>query len=140
MTQRSTGTIPWSLVCLCWALLIVIVCTVPWEISHAHWWRVTWVPFIDALHSKRRLIDAAGNIVLYIPLGFSYARTRRSSMRRAMVEAGILAALLAAGCELYQVFSPVRFPSMTDVVSNTAGALMGSFFADRCRQHRGLLR
>jgi VanZ family protein len=137
MTPQSGESFLWSIVCLLWAFLIVIVCTVPWEIGYAHWWRVNWIPFIDALHSKRRLIDAAGNIILYIPLGFSYARARRSATRRAIVEAGFLAALLAGGCELYQVFSPVRFPSMTDVVSNTAGALIGGFIADRCWRHRG---
>lgn len=123
---------PWSPICLSWSVLIVVVCTIPWFVGQPQWWRVNWVPFSDALHSKRRLLDAVVNFLLYVPLGFAYVKARSSSKPRVIVEAGCVAALLAVGCEFYQVFSPVRFPSMTDVVSNAAGAFMGGFIGRRC--------
>jgi glycopeptide antibiotics resistance protein len=44
-------------------------------------------------------------------------------------EAALVGLLLSVTCELYQVFSPVRFPTMTDVLMNTIGALAGASFA-----------
>ncbi len=38
---------------------------------------------------------------------------------------------LSVSSELYQVFSPVRIPSMTDVLMNTTGALAGAYIAAR---------
>lgn len=135
MLRQPVDSFPWRIACLSWVLLILIVCTIPWIVGHPHWWRINWIPFVDALHSKRRLVDAVANFSLYLPLGFSYVKARPSSPRRAIVEAGVLAALLAAGCEFYQVFSPVRFPSMTDVAANTAGALMGGCIGTRFRRN-----
>ena len=42
--------------------------------------------------------------------------------------------LLSVTCELYQVFSPVRFPSMTDVLMNTIGASAGASIAVKSLQ------
>ena len=44
-------------------------------------------------------------------------------------EAALVGLVLSVTCELYQVFSPVRFPTMTDVLMNTIGALAGASFA-----------
>jgi VanZ family protein len=133
MLRRPVDSFSWRIVCLSWVLLILIVCTVPWEVGPPRWWRVNWIPFIDALHSKRRLFDAVANFILYVPLGVSYCKARMAPQPRVIVEAGVLAAVLAAGCEFYQIFSPVRFPSMTDFMTNTAGALAGAFTAGRFR-------
>jgi VanZ family protein len=56
-------------------------------------------------------------------------------------EAALVGLVLSVTCELYQVFSPVRFPTMTDVLMNTMGALAGASFAvkslDRLRAPKG---
>ena len=46
-------------------------------------------------------------------------------------EATLAGLLLSVTCELYQVFSPVRFPSMTDVLMNTIGAFVGAAMGSR---------
>jgi VanZ family protein len=72
------------------------------------------------------LRDAIANFVLYIPLGFAYSKARRGAGGTLILEAAIVGLLLSMTCELYQVFSPVRFPSMTDVLLNGLGALVGA--------------
>ena len=54
---------------------------------------------------------------------------RECKERLALAEAALAGLLLSVICELYQVFSPVRFPSMTDVLMNTIGALAGASIA-----------
>ena len=64
-----------------------------------------------------------------MPLGFAYARMRAVPGVRLISEAGFVGLLLSLTCEFYQVFSPVRFPTMTDVLMNTIGALAGATIA-----------
>ena len=53
-------------------------------------------------------------------------------MTKAEAEAfAISAALLSVSCEFYQVFNHSRFPSMTDVTSNTAGGMIGVLIAGK---------
>ena len=82
------------------------------------------------LRSPYRLLrDAIANCFFYIPLGFAYARVRGARGVKVICEAALVGLLLSVTCELYQVFSPVRFPSMTDVLMNTIGALAGASIA-----------
>ena len=53
-------------------------------------------------------------------------RVRTSTGVKSMCEAAIVGLVLSISCEFYQVFSPVRFPTMTDVVTNAIGALAGA--------------
>jgi VanZ family protein len=54
-----------------------------------------------------------------------------------LCEAAIVGLALSLICEFYQVFSPVRFPSMTDVVMNTLGAFAGALIAGRSLARHG---
>ena len=122
----------WTIVLIGWILLIIVVCSVPWWVEAPQWGRVRWIPLLDVVRSPHRLLrDAVANCVLYIPLGFAFARVRAADGLRSMCEAAIVGLLLSMSCELYQVFSPVRFPSMTDVLMNTIGALAGASMAGR---------
>ena len=119
--------LPWRRIFLLWLFLIIVVTSFPWVVCPPQWGRIRWIPL---LHSPlRRGADAIVNFFLYLPLGFSYVRIRSSTTIKSMLEAGLLGLLLAGSCELYQVFSPVRFPTMTDVLTNTLGALGGASIA-----------
>jgi glycopeptide antibiotics resistance protein len=120
----------WTLILVGWILLILVLCSFPWWVESPQWGRVRWVPLLDVLRSPHWLLrDAIANCFLYMPLGFAYARVRVVSAVTLMCEAALVGLLLSVTCELYQVFSPVRFPSMTDVLINTVGALAGASIA-----------
>ena len=130
-SSRPT-VLPWRRIFLVWLFLIIVVTSFPWVVGPPQWGRIRWIPLLDVLHSPlRRGVDAIVNFFLYLPLGFSYVRIRSSTTIKSMLEAGLLGLLLAGSCELYQVFSPVRFPTMTDVLTNTLGALGGASIASR---------
>jgi len=103
------------------ALAIVAAETLPWSNfqGHSHWAKVCWIPFSD-YHLPGFWLDLWQNIVLVVPFGFTGIRAgaRRNEIL-------ILAALLMACGELFQVYCHNRFPSMTDVTMGTAGAWLG---------------
>jgi glycopeptide antibiotics resistance protein len=106
---------------LVWVLVIVGI-VVPWYAwqDHAHWMNVVWRPFGD---SPLRPLDAALNVLLYTPLGWSL---KRSGWRAWAIVAA--ATGLSLVTEATQVYSHSRVPSMTDVVCNAAGAWVGTRF------------
>jgi len=81
--------------------------------------------------SHRLLRDAIANCFLYVPLGYAYVRLRMTAGMTPIAEAAAVGLLLSLTCELYQVFSPVRYPTMTDVLMNTVGALAGASIASK---------
>ena len=120
----------WTLILVGWILVIIVLCSFPWWIESPQWGRVRWIPLLDVLRSPHWLLrDAILNCFLYIPLGFAYVRVRVVPGIKLIGEAALVGLLLSVTCELYQVFSPVRFPSMTDVLMNTIGALAGASIA-----------
>jgi VanZ family protein len=120
----------WTLILVGWIIVIGVVCSFPWWVESPQWGRVRWIPLLDVLRSPRRLLrDTIANGLLYMPLGFAYARMRAVPGVRLISEAGFVGLLLSLMCEFYQVFSPVRFPSMTDVLMNTIGASAGASIA-----------
>lgn len=122
----------WKMVFLGCILLIVFLSSFPWLVEPPHWGRVRWIPFLDVLRSPRWMLrDTITNFFLYLPLGFSYARLRRSSVTKMIFKAALAGLFLSMSCEFYQVFSPVRFPTMTDVCMNTLGAFAGALLATR---------
>lgn len=105
-----------------WLVVAAIVAaTFPWDFrDHAHWQKVAWVPFASGIVRVR---DLAGNLALYAPLGYLLSGLSER-WRTALVLLGPLSLSLAL--ELSQVWSHVRFPSATDVLMNSLGALLGA--------------
>lgn len=104
-------------------ILVIIGGVVPWVgfVGHSHWSRVGWLPFISG---PVRLRDIVINVALYVPFGWFFPA--RSSRLGSILRAGAAAVLLSVATEATQVYSHGRFPSMTDVVTNVAGAVIGS--------------
>ena len=102
---------------------VILLLTVPWDLqNHAHWYNVAWRPFVGIV----RPVDLLLNFVLYLPFG-AWVPLRRDRL----LVVGLLAAILSGGCELSQVWSHSRFPSMTDLVMNTLGAVAGRLWRKR---------
>lgn len=80
--------------------------------------------------------DVVANIGLFVVPGFLFALTRQASTRRAnpmesqrrtLSDALVYGALISTCIEVCQAFEPARFPSPTDVMSNTTGACLGAW-------------
>src|SRR5262245_54873963 len=122
----------WKIVLAGWVLLIIVLCSFPWWVDAPRWGRIGWIPLLDVLRGPYWLLrDAIANWLLYIPFGFAYVRVRTAARLKSMSEAAMLGLVLSISCELYQVFSPVRFPTATDVLMNTIGALAGASIAPK---------
>jgi glycopeptide antibiotics resistance protein len=90
----------------------------PWRGVSQHRRRpVNTVPFRAGSYRRS---DLAMNFAYYVPMGLLGEVSGWPS--RATV---VTAALLSALTEVLQVFSRDRYPSVTDVILNTAGALAG---------------
>jgi glycopeptide antibiotics resistance protein len=112
--------------------LIVIGGVVPWATwtDHSHWDRIEWIP----LTGNVRLRDVVLNILFYVPVGYFFVTARSvSPAARRILLAALCGFVLSVVTETTQVFSHGRFPGMTDVTTNTAGALIGAMLAVRRR-------
>jgi len=92
--------------------------------------KVCWIPFGD-YRVPGFWLDLCQNIVLVVPLGFAGIQAR---VRPTQIV--ILAALLMTCGEVFQVYCHNRFPSMTDVVNGTAGAVVGVWIGLRWKFDR----
>src|SRR5262245_29691894 len=106
----------WRILWLFWVLVILIVCSHPCGgfHAHAHWDKITWVPFYSTGHSFHLSLDDVRNIVLYVPFGFVYVQSWCHSHTSVIFKVALLAALLSTGCEFFQIYCHLRSPSMTD--------------------------
>jgi hypothetical protein len=71
--------------------------------------------------------DALINVAGFVPFGFFFcALLSAKGFRRTVVITSVLGGLLSLFIELTQVFLPTRDSSMSDLILNTAGSLLGA--------------
>lgn len=87
------------------------------------WRRVAWIPFVSRPLTLR---DNIRNVMLYVPFGYLHARAGLSRARTV-----VHATALSSVTESTQIYSRGRYPSTTDVVCNSLGALVGFALARR---------
>jgi glycopeptide antibiotics resistance protein len=128
---NHTGKIERALLPL-WALFIALVGTFPFTnfVGHSHWEYIQWFPTADNLRSRRFLFDIVANVALFLPLGYLLDRSTSSgTARRSLLLAAGAAGLLSLSMEWFQVYCHNRHPSLTDVISNVTGSLIGAFLS-----------
>jgi len=79
--------------------------------------------------NKHYFFDVWTDIIGFIPLGFllaAYLTKKRFSYFAIMLQALLVGALTSLSIEILQVFLPTRASSLTDVISNSLGALLGT--------------
>ncbi|HLY18031.1 MAG TPA: VanZ family protein [Bryobacteraceae bacterium] len=127
----DAGAVPHRRILVIVIALILYGSLYPWQF-HARQYGDS--PLWILLHTwpsggiNRYLIwDIAVNVALYVPLGiFGYLSMSGQSSRLARVLAPLaLAVTLSAGIEMLQLFDDSRMCSLSDVVSNGAGAALG---------------
>lgn len=107
-------------------IVVIAVASGPWFgiVSHPQWERVNLIPF-RGFEDKPK--DVAVNFMLFVPFGWSLAKSLRP---RGRLGATILAAaLVSTAVEIPQLFYRLRDPSATDVFMAICGALAGSLAA-----------
>lgn len=78
-------------------------------------------PMLDCLFcGERGVADAIINVILFIPLGAALAFSTLS-----MLGSAVAGASLAAAIEIVQLFIPGRDTSLSDVLTNTTGVVLG---------------
>jgi len=92
---------------------------------------IRWLPFQRAPGVRESLPDIASNLLLFIPLGLFLSYAGFSSKRRRAPWAVFsltwaAAAATSALTEVIQILSPSRITSLTDLLTNTMGAICGT--------------
>ena len=77
------------------------------------------------------LEDILLNAVLFLPFGFIPTLTRPRGTPVPWLRVTLIGFGLSLCIETAQLFTPERYPSLFDLASNTAGALLGAYFAER---------
>lgn len=71
-------------------------------------------------------VDAIRNLLLFAGFGAIWEVTTRLRLRTALWRSTFYGFLLSATVETLQLFSPVRFASILDIITNTSGAFFGA--------------
>ena len=122
LNSRLVSTLLW-----CSTAAAVAAMTLPLSgfSGHPYWNRIQWIPYMDPAGG---IEDIAENLLLFAPFGFFLA-THWRDKKLLFARVTLCAAALSASGEFYQVFCPSRYPSVTDVLDNSAGALLGALAA-----------
>ena len=88
--------------------------------------------------------DIVANVALFVPAGFLFALARSATdddslaaRRHVLRLATLVGFITSASIELAQLFEPSRYPSPTDVATNTLGAALGAWLFGRAARRFG---
>jgi VanZ family protein len=132
--RKSTARLLWAM----FALFVVYGTTFPFKFD-VGWHgflreaqRINWRP-LGGTAGNLQVSDLVQNVLLFMPFGFLgyFSLVYKSSWgRKALVV--LMGMSLSACVEFLQIFSPVRYPALSDVLTNTlgtaAGVLLGMTF------------
>ena len=121
---------PWALAALAYAALIVYGSLYPFS-----GWTTRGVKLFAFLlpelagHLSRA--DLVTNVLAYMPLGLMLARwwRKRGGLLGAIAIPTLIGALLSFAMEFSQQFLPARVASLSDLVANTLGTVVGALMA-----------
>jgi glycopeptide antibiotics resistance protein len=116
---------------LLWVLFIIYATTLPFDFSATG--DLVKERLHDLaehpLHGARSVADVVSNVLLFVPLGFLLAiwrSGRGASFGATLVLAVVSGALLSGSVEFAQLYSPQRFISFVDMMTNTFGSMVGA--------------
>ncbi|RMF86568.1 MAG: VanZ family protein [Nitrospinota bacterium] len=97
------------------------------DFARQNWEQISWSPFFDQMGRRVSRTDIAGNVLLFLPFGFLAwgAWPRPSRGRGALITITGAGAALSMTIEGLQLFLVHRHTGLHDVISNTAGTLLG---------------
>src|SRR5690242_14031365 len=106
----------WRTILSLWLASVLLVISLPWSKFDAtpHWQNVQWVPFAHLSFHPTVLIEAALNLLAFIPVGYLTVRSLSPSSRHPFLLASLLAFFSSTGVETYELFCHDRVSSTTD--------------------------
>lgn len=99
------------------ALVVGIITLAPFHFESrvTHGWSMVWT-----------WSDLTLNVIMFMPFGFVYQRTRPRGTPVNWVHVTLLGLGMSGAIETAQLFAPDRFTSMFDLATNTGGAVLGA--------------
>jgi glycopeptide antibiotics resistance protein len=95
--------------------------------AFSYWYASYLVSPLQAIHETLLKFVLAVPLGLLLRLAWPLVGGRHARLRRAAIT--VAAAIVLIGIELGQIFLPMRFPDVTDVLIGTIGALVGDVTA-----------
>jgi glycopeptide antibiotics resistance protein len=130
--RKSTARLLWAL----FSLFVLYGTTFPFRFDIGGWegflretGRINWRP-LGGTADNLLISDIVQNILLFVPFGFLgyFSLVYKSSWARKAAIV-LLGMSVSAAVEFLQIFSPVRYPALSDVVFNTTGTACGLLMA-----------
>jgi hypothetical protein len=108
----------------------------PFRFSVARHWAGSVFPYVLASRGKDAgLLDAFLNVLLFVPFGFGLAESLRDRGKSWVATLGLTlaaGALLSYSIEFVQAYTPFRDSGWEDILTNSAGAVVGVLFFELC--------
>ena len=124
-------TTVWRTLLVLWLAAVWIVISVPGGGFNGtpHWENVQWIPLNGYVLTSSTLVEMGANFLAFIPIGYLTIRCFDLGSRPIVFLAASIGFVASLSIEVYQFFCDQRVPSVTDVVVNTAGAVLGAKLA-----------
>ena len=121
----------WRMLLVFWLLSVLIVISLPGEKFDGtpHWENIQWIPFAALSFHHTVLTETLANFLAFVPIGYLAIRSSAFGIKRPLLLAGLFGLAASFSIELYQLFCRSRVPSSTDLILNTAGAVLGAHLA-----------
>jgi len=100
-------------------IIVVIITLIPFDFRLPEKFRITW---------STNFSDLITNIFLFIPIGFLFKLSRRSSRNVLCLAPLLFGLMLSTAIEFTQAFIPGRYSQAIDVITNGIGAWLGGIF------------
>ena len=121
----------WRMLLGFWLVSVLIVISLPGDKFDGtpHWESIQWIPFAALSFHHTVLTETLANFLAFVPIGYLAIRSFAFGTKRPLLLAGLLGLAASFSIELYQLFCRSRVPSSTDLILNTAGAVLGAYLA-----------
>jgi len=121
----------WRTLLVLWLVSVLFVISLPWWKFDGtpHWRNVQWIPFKGYVFATSILIESGANFLAFIPIGYLTVRSCAPGIKRPLPLAGLLGLAASFSIEIYQLFCHHRVPASSDIMLNTAGAVLGAQLA-----------
>jgi glycopeptide antibiotics resistance protein len=127
MTNKYQSTLNYALlIYIC--IIILIITLSPFDFQIPDKIRILWIFSFE---------DFIINIILFIPVGFLFTLSRRRSNDSLIPETLVFGVLFSLLIESSQQFLPIRFPQVSDIITNGLGAWLGGLIFIRLQRHMG---
>ena len=121
----------WRMLLVFWLVSVLIVISLPGEKFDGtpHWESIQWIPFAALSYHREVVTEALANFLAFVPIGYLAIRSFNPGAKRLLFLAGLIGFAASFSIETYQLFCRSRVPSSTDLILNTAGAVLGAQLA-----------